>query len=342
MPSEKGQAGLGVEVDQRDRVPELGQGGTDRSNGGRLGDAALLGSRSRARWSSTPSCPTVVPRSCTTWVTCRHHPRPGSLVHHPARPPASAAPSPTSWPSRADLVLVARDRARLESEAKELRSAYGVDVEVLAADLTDRDDLATVEARLADPDRPVDPGQQCGVRPEAALPRQLRRRGTGDARRARDRRHAAPATPPSARCRSAGAAASSTSPASRRSCRRGSYSAAKAYVNNFSGGPRAISAPRESPSPACARASPGPSSTSGWRSAAGRRPTSCGSTPTTWSRPAEGPRQGQGLLRAGRAVQGRHRRGPPGPQRDPAAVPVAGPQVAVRQRCRLSGSRPPG
>ncbi len=55
-----------------------------------------------------------------------------------------------------DLVLVARDRARLESEAKELRSAYGVDVEVLAADLTDRDDLATVEARLADPDRPVD------------------------------------------------------------------------------------------------------------------------------------------------------------------------------------------
>jgi short-subunit dehydrogenase len=55
-----------------------------------------------------------------------------------------------------DLVLVARDRARLESEAAQLRSTYGVTVEVLAADLTDRAELATVEARLADRDRPVD------------------------------------------------------------------------------------------------------------------------------------------------------------------------------------------
>lgn len=55
-----------------------------------------------------------------------------------------------------DLVLVARDAVRLESVAAELRTTYGVDVEVLAADLTDRGDLATVEARLADPDRPVD------------------------------------------------------------------------------------------------------------------------------------------------------------------------------------------
>jgi len=51
---------------------------------------------------------------------------------------------------------VARDEARLEELAAELRASYGVDVEVLPADLGDRASLATVEARLADPDRPVD------------------------------------------------------------------------------------------------------------------------------------------------------------------------------------------
>lgn len=55
-----------------------------------------------------------------------------------------------------DLVLVARDRARLEEVADELRTAHGVDVEVLAADLADRESLAVVERRLADRDRPVD------------------------------------------------------------------------------------------------------------------------------------------------------------------------------------------
>lgn len=55
-----------------------------------------------------------------------------------------------------DLVLVARDAARLEQVAEELRRAHQVDVEVLVADLTDRADLARVEARLADRDRPVD------------------------------------------------------------------------------------------------------------------------------------------------------------------------------------------
>jgi short-subunit dehydrogenase len=55
-----------------------------------------------------------------------------------------------------DLVLVARDEARLEAVAAELRAAYGVTVEVLAADLTDRAALAKVEARLADRERPVD------------------------------------------------------------------------------------------------------------------------------------------------------------------------------------------
>ncbi len=55
-----------------------------------------------------------------------------------------------------DLVLVARDVPRLEALADELRTAYAVDVEVLPADLTDRAALATVEARLADRQRPVD------------------------------------------------------------------------------------------------------------------------------------------------------------------------------------------
>lgn len=55
-----------------------------------------------------------------------------------------------------DLVLVARDAARLEEVAEELRSAHGVEVEVLVADLTDRAQLAVVEARLADRARPVD------------------------------------------------------------------------------------------------------------------------------------------------------------------------------------------
>ena len=55
-----------------------------------------------------------------------------------------------------DLVLVARDAARLEEVAAELRKAHGIEVEVLPADLGDRDQLATVEARVSDPARPVD------------------------------------------------------------------------------------------------------------------------------------------------------------------------------------------
>ncbi|MCM0619339.1 SDR family NAD(P)-dependent oxidoreductase [Nocardioides bruguierae] len=55
-----------------------------------------------------------------------------------------------------DLVLVARDEARLASLAEELDRRFGTDVEVLAADLTDRAQLARVEARLAATERPVD------------------------------------------------------------------------------------------------------------------------------------------------------------------------------------------
>ena len=55
-----------------------------------------------------------------------------------------------------DLVVVARRRDRLEELARELGSAHGVTVETLVADLSDPEPLATVEARLADTDRPVD------------------------------------------------------------------------------------------------------------------------------------------------------------------------------------------
>jgi uncharacterized protein len=55
-----------------------------------------------------------------------------------------------------DVVLVARDTARLEALAKELRDAYGAGAEVLTADLSDPTALAAVEARLSDPERPID------------------------------------------------------------------------------------------------------------------------------------------------------------------------------------------
>ena len=44
-----------------------------------------------------------------------------------------------------DLVLVARDTARLETVAGDLQAAYGVGAEVMTADLVDRDQLAVVE-----------------------------------------------------------------------------------------------------------------------------------------------------------------------------------------------------
>jgi short-subunit dehydrogenase len=55
-----------------------------------------------------------------------------------------------------DLVLVSRDKQRLDEQAAQLRERYGVQVEVLPADLSDRASLEVVEARVADRAQPVD------------------------------------------------------------------------------------------------------------------------------------------------------------------------------------------
>lgn len=52
-----------------------------------------------------------------------------------------------------DLVLVARDAARLDALATKLRGETGVAVDKLPADLTNLEQLAVVEARLRDDDR---------------------------------------------------------------------------------------------------------------------------------------------------------------------------------------------
>lgn len=47
-----------------------------------------------------------------------------------------------------DLILVARDQAKLESVADNIKAEYNVNIEVLPADLTLKSDLSRVEARL--------------------------------------------------------------------------------------------------------------------------------------------------------------------------------------------------
>lgn len=47
-----------------------------------------------------------------------------------------------------DLVLVARNRERLEGVADRLRKETGVSIDIVRADLIETDDLAVIEARL--------------------------------------------------------------------------------------------------------------------------------------------------------------------------------------------------
>lgn len=55
-----------------------------------------------------------------------------------------------------DLVLVARDEARLQATAAEIAETYGVDTEVLVADLDVHEQLHAVAQRLRETVRPVD------------------------------------------------------------------------------------------------------------------------------------------------------------------------------------------
>ncbi len=55
-----------------------------------------------------------------------------------------------------DLVIVARDAARLAATAEALHREFGVHVEALPADLLDPVGLAAVDRRLADDGRPID------------------------------------------------------------------------------------------------------------------------------------------------------------------------------------------
>jgi short-subunit dehydrogenase len=80
--------------------------------------------------------------------------------------PTALVTGPTSGIGRAfadayaqrgfDLVLVSRDESRLKQVADEVSRVYGVSCEVLPADLADSDDLARVEARVGDSERPVE------------------------------------------------------------------------------------------------------------------------------------------------------------------------------------------
>ena len=55
-----------------------------------------------------------------------------------------------------DLVLVARDTARLEATKKTLEATHRVQVELISADLTTTDGCDAVAARIADAARPID------------------------------------------------------------------------------------------------------------------------------------------------------------------------------------------
>ncbi|MHB1008842.1 MAG: SDR family NAD(P)-dependent oxidoreductase [Propionibacteriaceae bacterium] len=55
-----------------------------------------------------------------------------------------------------DLVLVARDSARLETVAEELRTTYGHTVETVTADLARREDVLRVAERIEDTSSPVE------------------------------------------------------------------------------------------------------------------------------------------------------------------------------------------
>ena len=162
----------------------------------------------------------AVPRTTPVcWTTCRSAPRGTALVTGATAGIGLAFAHRLAGRGH-DLVLVARDATGCERSPATCGASYGVEVEVLPADLADRDQLARVEARLRDAERPVRPaGQQRRFRAEGPLPRQRRRRRAADARRAGHRGDAADPRRARRDGRRAATAGSSTCPAWRRSCR---------------------------------------------------------------------------------------------------------------------------
>ncbi len=55
-----------------------------------------------------------------------------------------------------DLVITARDLARLEKNADELRNKHGVSVEIIKADLATNEGIKSIELRLENRSRPID------------------------------------------------------------------------------------------------------------------------------------------------------------------------------------------
>ena len=55
-----------------------------------------------------------------------------------------------------DIVIVARDTTRMAQIKKQIEARYGVSVETIQADLSNRHAVASVAERLEDSDSPID------------------------------------------------------------------------------------------------------------------------------------------------------------------------------------------
>ena len=121
-----------------------------------------------------PSCPSRVAVSTHLSMNAgRHVATSPPTAASPAPPPASACPSPTSSPRGATTwCSSSRTRERLERLAADLRPRSTASrSRCWSPTSATASQLATVEARVADPSRPVGPaGQQRRLRAQAEVP----------------------------------------------------------------------------------------------------------------------------------------------------------------------------